>query len=143
MLKRLMDYLVRILSMDGSVLQNTAMCRSFDDLLMTAMLSLPHNKIDQLDKDYSSKTAPAVICRAEEYMRANLKQPITVSDLIRICDCSRSVLFSAFRSHRGYTPMEFLTEQRLNRARKQLLKSNYNAFVSTLEAQRFTFCNAA
>jgi transcriptional regulator GlxA family with amidase domain len=42
------------------------------------------------------------------------------------------VLFSAFRSTRGYTPMEFLTEQRLHQAREQLLKSNYNASIAAI-----------
>jgi transcriptional regulator GlxA family with amidase domain len=76
--------------------------------------------------------APGVVYRAEEYMRAHLKQSINISDLIRICDCSRSVLFSAFRNSRDYTPMEFLTEQRLHHAREQFLNSNYNASVSSI-----------
>jgi AraC-like DNA-binding protein len=132
MLKRLMDYLVHILAINDSILQNPVMCRSLDDSLMTAMLSLPHNKIHQLCEVHSSSAAPAVVCRAEEYMRANLKQAINVSDLTQVCDCSRSVLFSAFRNHRGYTPMEFLTEQRLHHAREQLTKSNYRASISSI-----------
>jgi transcriptional regulator GlxA family with amidase domain len=99
---------------------------------MTAMLSLPHNKMDQLYEDRSSVVAPAVVCRAEEYMQAHLKEPIVISDITRICDCSRSVLFSAFRNTRNYTPMVFLTEQRLHHARERLLKSESNASIASI-----------
>ena len=131
-LKGLMDYLVNLLSHSDSVMKIPALRKSFDDLLMTAMLSLPHNKMDKLYEDRSSSVAPAVVYRAEEYMRANLEKPINVSDILRVCDCSRSVLFSAFRNARNYTPMEFLTEQRLHQAREQLLNSKYNASVSAI-----------
>ncbi len=134
MLKGLMEYLVLNLAINDSVMKVSAIRKSFDELLINAMLALPHNKVDKLHEDRSSVVAPAVVCRAEEYMRAHLKNPITISDLIQICDCSRNVLFSAFRSTRGYTPMEFLTEQRLHHAREQLLKSNYNASVSAIAA---------
>jgi AraC-like DNA-binding protein len=132
MLKGLMDYLVNIFAFNDSVAKIPAIRESFDDLLMTAMLFLPHNKMDQLYEDRSSIVAPAVVRRAEEYMRAHLKKPINISDLIRVCDCSRSSLFSAFHNARDYTPIEFLTEQRLHHARKQLHKSKYNASVSAI-----------
>lgn len=130
MLKGLMDYLVDLFACNDSVMKTPAIRKSFDDLLMTAMLSLPHNKMDQLYEDRSSVVAPAVVYRAEEYMRAHLNKPITIADLIRICDCSRSVLLSAFRNTRKYTPMEFLTEQRLLHARGKLLASEYNTCIS-------------
>lgn len=132
MLKGLMEYLVDIFTFNESVMKNPAMRGSFDDLLMTAMLSLPHNKRNQLYEDKRNVIAPAVVRRAEEYMQAHLKKPIKISDLIRVCDCSRSLLFSAFRNTRDYTPMEFLTEQRLQHARKELLQLEYNASISSV-----------
>ncbi|NIV13674.1 MAG: helix-turn-helix domain-containing protein [Aliifodinibius sp.] len=132
MLKGLMDYLVNLFAVNDSVLAIPAIRKSFDDLLMTALLTLPHNKVDHLYEDRTGMVAPAIVRRAEEYMRANLEKPLNIHDLVRICDCSRSVLFSAFRNARNYTPMEFLTEQRLHHAREQLLKSNYNVSVLSI-----------
>jgi len=134
MLKGLMDYLVNLFARDDSIMKILPIRRSFDDFLMSAMLSLPHNKIDQLYEDHTCMVAPAVVCQAEEYMRAHLQRPVTISDLIRVCNCSRSVLFAAFRNARDYTPMEFLTEQRLHMARERLQKARYNASVSTIAA---------
>jgi AraC-like DNA-binding protein len=132
MLKGLMEYLVSNLAINDSAMKVPVIRKSFDELLMNAMLALPHNKVDRLHEDRSSAVAPAVVCRAEEYIRAHLKKPINISDLIRVCDCSRSALFSAFRNTRNYTPMEFLTEQRLHHAREQLLESQYNPSVSSI-----------
>ncbi|MGD9237434.1 MAG: helix-turn-helix transcriptional regulator [Desulfobacterales bacterium] len=65
-------------------------------------------------------------------MRAHLKEAISIIDLLRICGCSRSVLFAAFRNARGYTPMEFLSEQRLQSAREKLLTGHLEASVSSI-----------
>jgi AraC-like DNA-binding protein len=132
MLKGLMNYLADGLNYDDSMLKIPSLRKSYDDMLMTALLSLPHNKRDELYKDHSNMIAPGLVHRAEDYMKAHLREPVNISDLIRICDCSRSVLFSAFRNARGYTPMEFLTEQRLHNAREQILKSNYDASIASI-----------
>jgi transcriptional regulator GlxA family with amidase domain len=65
-------------------------------------------------------------------MRAYLNETISIIDLLGVCDCSRSALFAAFQNSRGYTPMEFLTEQRLQSARRKLLKSPPEASISSI-----------
>ena len=100
-------------------------------MLLTALLSLPHNQRKKIYEDRRYQVAPGLVHRAEEYMRAHLKEAISIIDLLRICGgCSRSVLFAAFRNARGYTPMEFLTEQRLQSVREKLHKSHQQASVS-------------
>ena len=128
----LMHHLVNAFTFSVPVMKIPSIRKSYDELLLTAMLSLPHNKIDLLYENRSITVAPAIVVRAEDYMRAHFKKPITISDLVQVCDCSRSVLFSAFRKTRGYTPIEFLTEQRLSQAHEQLLKADYHAAVSSI-----------
>ena len=65
-------------------------------------------------------------------MKAHLEEAISIIDLLQICGCSRRALFSAFRNARGYTPMEFLTEQRLQSVREKLLKPRPEASVSSI-----------
>jgi AraC-like DNA-binding protein len=130
MLRGFINYLADGLNYNDAILKLPGLRKNFDDTLMTAMLSLPNNKRDELYEDRSSDIAPGVVHKAEEYMRANLKEPLNITDLIQICDCSRSVLFSTFRNFRGYTPMEFLTEQRLHNAREQILKSDNDSIAS-------------
>lgn len=132
MLKRMINYLVYELDHNDQMVKTPGLLKTYDDMLMTALLSLPHNHREKLYAGRHKRTAPGFVHRAEEYMRAHLTEVISISDLIRICDCSQSVLFSAFRNARGYTPMEFLTEQRLQNARKKLHKSHPQASISDI-----------
>jgi AraC-like DNA-binding protein len=132
MLKRMMNYLVYELEHNDQALKNPGLSKSYNHMLLTALLSLPHNQSEKLLKNYHNQVAPGLVRRAEEYMRAHLNEAVTIIDLLRICDCSRSVLFSAFKNARGYTPMEFLTEQRLQGAREKLLKQHPEDSVSSI-----------
>lgn len=101
-------------------MENPALARAWEQLLLTAVLALPHSKSHTLRPEHHHESSPGLVRRAEEYMRAHLAEPIAIVDLLKVCGCSRSTLFLAFRSARGQTPMEFLTEQRLQRVREAL-----------------------
>ncbi len=132
MLKRLLNHLVDELENNDVLVENPGLLKSYDEMLLTALLSLPHNQREKLYKDRRYKVAPGLVRRAEEYMRAQLNETITITDVLRICGCSRSVLYSAFRNARGYSPMEFLTKQRLQSARELLLKQHPDASVASI-----------
>jgi transcriptional regulator GlxA family with amidase domain len=128
----MMNYLVYELEHNERLMKNPSLLKSYDHMLLTALLSLPHNQREKINEDHRYQVAPGLVRRSEEYMRAHLKEAISIIDLLRICGCSRSVLFAAFRNARGYTPMEFLTEQRLQSAREKLLTSHLEASVSSI-----------
>ncbi|MBW2433278.1 MAG: helix-turn-helix transcriptional regulator [Deltaproteobacteria bacterium] len=132
MVKRLLNYMVHELEHNDRVLKNPSLLKSYDHMLLTALLSLPHNQREKLYENHRYQVAPNLVHHAEEYMRAHLKEAISIIDLLRICGCSRSVLFAAFRNARGYTPMEFLSEQRLQSAREKLLTGHLEASVSSI-----------
>jgi AraC-like DNA-binding protein len=132
MVKRLLNYMVHELEHNDRVLKNPSLLKSYDHMLLTALLSLPHNQREKLYENHRYQVAPGLVHHAEEYMRAHLKEAISIIDLLRICGCSRSVLFAAFRNARGYTPMEFLSEQRLQSAREKLLTGHLEASVSSI-----------
>ena len=132
MLKRLINCLVDELEHNDLVVKNPVLRKNFDHKLLTALLFLPHTKRDALFEDRPHQVAPGIVRRAEEYIRAHSEEAISIIDLLRICGCSRRVLFSAFRNARGYTPMEFLIEQRLQHVREKLLKPHPEASVSSI-----------
>jgi transcriptional regulator GlxA family with amidase domain len=82
-------------------------------MLLDVLLMLPNNYSNQLMEGRWLAAAPGIVRRAEEFLEANAAQPITISDVVAVCGCSRRALFGAFRKYRGYTPMQFLTESRL------------------------------
>ncbi|MGI9241144.1 MAG: helix-turn-helix domain-containing protein [Verrucomicrobiales bacterium] len=131
-LNRLVQFLVAELERDASVAGNPVFRRNFEEMLLNGLLALPNNRSGVLFDERPHEVSPGIVSRAEEYMRANLGEPVTISDLVRICDCGRSALFSAFHNSKGISPMEFLTEQRLQSARRKLLKPEEETSVSSV-----------
>ena len=132
MLKRMVRYVVSEIDQNDQIMKNLGILKVYDEMLLTALLSLPHSQREKLYPDHSTPVAPGIVLRAEEYMRAYLSETISIIDLLGICGCSRSALFAAFQDYRGYTPMEFLTEQKLQSARRKLLKSHPKTSISSI-----------
>ena len=63
-------------------------------------------------------------------MEAQSGAPVSISDLLMICGCSRSVLFEAFNRYRNHTPMQFLMSRRLEGARSLLLSGSDQTVTS-------------
>lgn len=93
-------------------------------LLMTALLTLqPHNYSEALER-VASPAAPFYVRRAEEYIASNAGKPVTIDDLVAATGVSARSLYDGFRRFRGSTPMRYLKEVRLRRAREDLLAAD-------------------
>ncbi len=93
-----------------------------EDALLSAILNLPGNHFRLFEDAPIPSVAPRVVRRAEDYISARVADPITLAHLVAVCGCSRSSLTQAFRSARGYTPMEFLASRRLELAHERLMR---------------------
>jgi AraC-like DNA-binding protein len=122
--KRLLTYLKAESDRDESILAQPILRKRFDDMLVDALLALPHDHSQEMAAGGNLPVAPYHVRRAEEYMRANSHKPFSIEDLLALCECSRSALFEGFKRFRGTTPKKFLTEQRLQAVRKKLLQAN-------------------
>lgn len=131
-LKQLASTLLSGIQQDDEVIRHEFTQRSYEELLLGTMLQLPHSETATIWQRRVADIAPGSVVRAEEYMRAYLSEPITVADLLSITGCSRTALYSHFRRTRGYTPMEFLLEQRLMKARSDLTKSRLGKAISSI-----------
>ncbi|MCD6174760.1 MAG: AraC family transcriptional regulator [Planctomycetes bacterium] len=118
---RILNFIVDELQRDNAILKNPLLRASYDELLVNALLALPNNYSNELMEGSSLSVAPRLVRKAEEFIYANATKPITISDVVAHCECSRRALFNTFNSFRGYTPMQFLAESRLSFARKTLL----------------------
>jgi transcriptional regulator GlxA family with amidase domain len=103
-------------------------------MLLGAILALPSNYSDMLRGERQIQAAPRLVRQAEQFLEAHARKPITISDVVAECGCSRRTLFNAFRQHRGYTPMQFLAETRLKVARYALLGSSPTDTVASIAA---------
>ena len=118
-LRRSVEFLAATLHDNPGILKNPHFRLGFDELLLGQFLSLPHSDCDGLDAS-SVRAVPRIVRLAEEYLEAHTTDAIAVADVLRVCGCSRSLLYASFQKFRGYSPMEFLAEQRLQLVRARL-----------------------
>lgn len=131
-LRQMLKFLVNDAKDADSILANPVLCAGLDDLLLSSILAVPHNYSDQLVAKQRCLVDLQVVKRAEEFLESYAGDPITISDVVAVCGCSRSALFEAFHRHRSYTPMMFLNEVRLKSARDLLLRPSRGDTVTSI-----------
>jgi len=131
-MRRLLASLVNSIEQDSTVLENSIFRVGFDEMLLNILMALPNNYSDELTGNRQRSIAPALVHKIEEFIEAHAIEPVTVSDLVAQCGCSRGALFNAFRRFRGYTPMQFLAECRLRCAREALQSASPADTVSSI-----------
>jgi AraC-like DNA-binding protein len=95
-----------------------------DATMMALMLaSFPHRFSELYDRG-SAACAPYYVHRAEDYIRAHLREPISVEDLVTATDVSMRSLFNGFRRFRGVAPMGYVKALRLELALDELSRAD-------------------
>ena len=89
-------------------------------LIDQLLLAQPHNFSEQLKTGYRPARPPAVR-RAIDIIRARAAEPLTVPMLAELANVSVRGLQQGFRDQLGITPLEYMREVRLTRARDDLL----------------------
>lgn len=130
LLARMVSYISSEIDHNSEYLRNSVLSRDFENMLQSAILCIHHKYRNQLFEERQYQYEPSFVRKAEEYMKAHLDEGISIVDLLKVCSCSRSVLFAAFKKARGCSPMKFLTEQRLQSAREELLRTLPEGSVS-------------
>ena len=101
----------------NSLLTNEVAIQSYEEhLALSLLLGLPHSHSERYC-DSELAAAPANVKRAEEFMRANAREPLTIEAIANAGGAAFALLQLAFRSFRGTTPMASLQRIRLEAAR--------------------------
>jgi AraC-like DNA-binding protein len=104
----------------GAAAWAPAVMRSFEQLVMTRLLlEHPHNHTAGLQRRERG-LVPRDVKRATDYIHAHLAQPIQLADLVAVSGVPGRTLFQHFRQFQGSSPMRYLRETRLERARAAL-----------------------
>jgi AraC-like DNA-binding protein len=88
-----------------------------------------HNYSHLLDGRPRS-AAPWQVRRTEDYIAAHWDQPITIESLALATGASTRSIFHSFKESRGYSPMAFLKNVRLQHARDMLQNAVTNTSVT-------------
>lgn len=100
-------------------------------LIVAYLCSNLHNYSKHLNGDRPD-SGPWQVRRAAEYIDAHWNQPITIETLALVTDSSARSLFAAFKAARGCSPMRFVKQIRLKRAREMLLQPSAEATVTSV-----------
>jgi AraC-like protein len=114
-MRQLVGFLVEDLSSNGGGAPVVALVEMEQALITWFLVGNRHNYSHLLD-GRSISAAPWQVKRVEEYIEASWDQPLTIEVLAEVTGASARSLFHAFRQCRGYSPMAFLRQVRLQRA---------------------------
>ena len=101
-------------------------------MLVSLLCQSEHNWRTVLDGVHLA--VPWQVRRVEEYIVENWNQPIEVLTLADLTSASARSIFRLFRQFRGYTPREFIRQQRLIHARNMLLDSHAEHSIAAVAA---------
>lgn len=104
-----------------------------DTILAWLLVGQANNNADRFEASPRAEDR-AVRC-AEDYIDAHLDDLISMPDLARVANVSVRTLQSAFKRHRGVSPLLFLKERRLSRARDLLLAGAAGVRVTDVALQ--------
>jgi AraC-like DNA-binding protein len=103
----------------------------FEQTLLVMVLYANRHNYSHLLERAALDIAPWQVRRAEDYVEAHWRQPITLEDLANVTGVCAFDLFRSFKRSRGYSPMEFVHKVRLDRARELLQLGGLTSIANT------------
>jgi AraC-like DNA-binding protein len=129
---RLIRFILRELDRANNLLSAPLIAASLTDALVFSLLTgQPHNYSAD-SQPRSPRAEPRYVRQVEEYLAAHAADPISLQELSTLVGLSIRAIQAGFKSHRGYSPMAFLKERRLELAHKRLLGALPGATVSEI-----------
>ncbi len=101
-----------------------------EETVMLMLLTEHRHNYSELLRLRPPLPAPRHIRAAEDYMRANLRSPLTLSEIARAAGVSLRTLTQGFRQYRGTTPMHCVRDIRLDAVRLELQKASSRSSVA-------------
>jgi AraC-like DNA-binding protein len=115
---------VRMAALDlqspDSLLWNPGAMTEFARFVMTGLLlSHPHSYSERLRRR-DRAPGPSDVKRAIDYMQEHMSAPVSLVDIVAEAGVPGRTLFKHFRDFRGTSPMQYLRNARLDKAREAL-----------------------
>jgi AraC-like DNA-binding protein len=134
-IRRMLNFLFTELEQSASLLTNEVAIQSYEEHLASSLLlGLTHSYSDRLLRPQAA-AAPANVKRAEEFMSANAREPLTIEAIANAASCSVRALQLAFRRFRGTTPTAALQRFRLDAARAEMLRVERGQSLARISAE--------
>ncbi|MGV0906707.1 AraC family transcriptional regulator [Mycobacterium novum] len=127
------DMMITELHRDGGLLDSPLASAQLESFVLTGLLvAQPHNYSSALHTN-SPPARPRGVRKALEYIEAECDRAITTERLAAHVGTSARALQRGFQEHVGCSPMEYLRDVRLKRARDALLAADPSSNLSVTE----------
>jgi len=127
------DFLSTAIMSDSAMLRDRGHMRQMETLLMELYGEFISRLADENSTDRKTLSAGArYVAKAEEYMRAKLEEPLTVSGIAAAIGVSPRSLQLAFREVRSAAPREILALMRLTLVHEKLKSDKSTAGVTDI-----------
>lgn len=140
-LRRLTWSLLEELAHPDSLLSNAIGEAPAQELFLQCIVMAAMQVQPALLRRNGKAAAPGAVRRAEDYIRCNAQEVITVEDIANAAGCSVRALQLGFQRFRGTTPMAALRRTRLELAYQTIRQSDGSVSVAEIAA-RYGFPNA-
>lgn len=93
------------------------------DTLLTCLLTNVNHSASRFFEPTPRRVSPGTVKRAEEFMAANVTEPITLAQITAAAGSPERTLRAAFVARHGMSPMAFLRQRRFELARLRLAEA--------------------
>jgi AraC-like DNA-binding protein len=108
----------------GSLTHSGRGISSLEEFIMSSLLLVQQSNYHDVLGVAPTKPGRRTVRHALDYIEAHLSEPITMADLARHTGGSVRSIQQGFRDELGCTPMAYLRERRLERARQELVDAD-------------------
>ncbi|MDX9716369.1 MAG: AraC family transcriptional regulator [Thauera sp.] len=120
-LLRLIDFICGDLDSSGSIVKNKSSLDHMERLIASSLLtSVPNNFSELLQLGNSGVFIPSSMRRVEDWIHANLGEQIRLENLVEISGRSVKAVYQMFEKYHRTTPMAYVKDLRLKKAREEL-----------------------
>jgi AraC-like DNA-binding protein len=130
-LRQLVEFLVSELDREDAALSTPVLAELERSVLVSFLHANTHNFSRLMERD-ARRVTPWQVRRAEEFIEAHWRHPLTLRTIAEATGVSARSLFKAFREARGCSPTEYVKRVRLKRARQMLTSPTQRTSVTAV-----------
>jgi AraC-like DNA-binding protein len=117
----LMSYLLECSAQDVDVVRHKFMTSQIEQLVVATLFSMHAHNYSDAQPARRTAILPRHVRKVEEYLQAHAHEPVCADQLAQLAGVSLRSLYAGFKDFCGVSPMQYLKDLRLERARSDLL----------------------
>jgi AraC-like DNA-binding protein len=121
---QLLTYIMECASQGQDLQRHRLVVTHIEQLVAATLLSVHGHNLDDAAPARGGPVLPRHVRRAREYMNAHAHESIRAEQLAQVAGVSLRSLYAGFKQFCGVSPMQYLKDLRLERARADLLSGS-------------------